>query len=796
MISIMHKIIKVLFFLLAIVVVSCSEVEDVIFGGEGGKEPISFSLSDDAVRSTRGGFCGGNTFLAMRIQSVSEKDGANLYTRTTATAEKDATGAADSYSAVKFEDDQIRYWDDAHGQYSALSVYAVAIPNMSTDASGLENKLEAGSSDGSAKWGSNATNTIQWEVSKTQTKDDTSDNAAVVTAESGTIDKEDLVYSNNIQEGGEDGIYRWNFAKRAYEPELTGTVGAHAGGPMRFIWESIDPDNPMHSPSAQVGKFDKGHLVFKHALSRITVTLEKNTGFEGDGTFQFTDDAGDAANGGTITLRGMNIRGTLDLPAGTWGSVSTGNIDMGRKGTGSTAEGTFVGQMLPGYSFISNNGTAVMQFTIDGNTYYVTQGMLYTALHNKVVNRKAEFGYDDHTGTFTMMPGKNYQFEFLVKKRKVEVIFASLVPWEEVSGAESSINNARIKLQLEERGEAPTSDVAFYKAEDNNTGAIDDAYASYKWKTGYANLGATYSDPYWKTNSFWETSKDFYHFRALMPAATGVTTDADPDEDYATLTSAATYTDVCWGAPMLDVADNEASDAETLKWLYGPTKGGFDTDDGGKVATGLPDGTTHQIYKAIGATEDPVKLTLFHVMSDVTFNIKTTTGGTDKVELCHDNGAGADPRYTHTRLDLVGFYNGGKVLLGTGLVKTDGSISTVATPVNIGAPTADDTGAYTDKTYHFGAVPQDLTDVKLYITTPDGNQYIIDLKDAKATTITTANLANPYEATDGKYAIDRWYPSFKYNYSFTLKKTGIVNLQATVVDWETVIAADETVQIK
>lgn len=783
MISIMHKIIKVLFFLLAIVVVSCSEVEDVIFGGEGGKEPISFSLSDDAVRSTRGGFCGDKTFIAMRIQSVSKKAGADpLYTRTTATAEKDATGDANSYSAVKFEGDQICYWDDAHGQYSALSVYAVAIPNM--DATGLENKLAAGSSDGSAKWGSNATNTIQWKVSTTQTKDDVPDNTAAVTSASGTIDQEDLVYSNNIQSGGEDGVYRWNFAERAYEPELTGTVGAHADGPMMFIWESFDPTNPMASPSAPVGKFDKGHLVFKHALSRITVTLKKSTGFKGDDTFKFTDDAGDATKGGTITLRGMNIRGTLDLPAGTWGSVTTGNIDMGRKGTGTTAEGIFVGQMLPGYSFNFNNGTAVMQFTIDGNTYYVTQGMLYTALHNKVVNRKAEFGYDDHTGTFTMMPGKNYQFEFLVKKRQVEVIYASLVPWEEVSGAESSINNARIKLQLEERGEEQTTDVAFYKAEDNNPGAFDDNYTAWNWKTGYDNLNAEYKDGKWSTESFWQTSKDFYHFRALMPAATGVTTDADGDGDYATLTSAATYTDVCWGAPMLDDGINETEGS--FKWLYGPTSGGFDHADDNKVADGLPDGTKHQIYKAIGATEDPVKLTLFHVMSDLTFNIKTTSDA-DAVTLVDG--------VNKTKVEIVGFYPGGKVLLGTGLVKTTGDQGTQEVAWNTESPTG-------THVYKYGAVPQGLTDVVLRITTPDNNKYEVDLKDVKATTVSSANLANPYEKVGGTgadkdyYRITRWYPGFKYTYNITLKKTGIVNLQATVVDWETVTAADETVQIK
>lgn len=769
---------SILFCILTLAAASCSEVENLILG-EDDREPISFSMSDEGVRATRAGFCGGQTFIAMRMQSSSKKGGATLYTKTTATAEVDNTNSDESYSSVTFTDDERCYWDDAHGQYSKLSVFAVAIPNMAKDVMELNGLLaDGGSSTLTGKWGTNDTNTIKWTVSTTQTKDDI---AAPVTGASGTIDKEDLVYSNNIREGGEDGVYRWSFKNSQYEPNLTGELGVHEDGPMMFLTPD-DKDNPLNTPSSMQGKFDKGHLVFKHALSRITVTLNKGEGFLGDDTFNFTDDQGEADQS-TIKLHNMNTSGTLYLPTGNWSGVGQTDIEkMGRKGTGSTAEGTFVGQMLPGYVFADNVNTTVMTFTIDGNTYYVTQDMLYDALAAKTAN--PDYGYT--ADKFTMMQGKNYQFILTVNKRKVEAITASLVPWEDVTAVEKNLTNARIKLQLEERGTKQTSDVAFYKAEDNNTGDFNDNYTTWKWKTGYADLNATYKNGKWTTESFWKTSRDFYHFRALMPAATVVTKDGSGDGDYATLTSAASYTDVCWGAPMLDdKADEIAGD---FKWLYGPETNGFDADDSGNIADGLTADPKHQIYKAIGATEDPVKLTLFHVMSDLTFKIKTTTDA-DKVKL-YDAG-------THTRLDLVGFYNGGKVLLGTGLVKTTGTASTEALPVNIGAPTSGDTDAYTDKTYHFGAVPQDLTAVKLYITTPDGNQYIIDLKDVKATAVSSVNLANPYEqGSDGKYTLSRWYPGFKYNYTFTLKKTGITNLQATVVDWETVTAADETVTIK
>lgn len=766
---------SILFCILTLAAASCSEVENLILG-EDDREPISFSVSDEGVRATRAGFRGGPTFIAMRMQSNSKKDGATtLYTKTTATAEVDNTKNDESYSSVTFTDDERCYWDDAHGQYSKLSVFAVAIPNMATDVKGLNGLLaDGGSSTLTGKWGTNATNTIKWTVSTTQTKDNTDDNAAAVTGARGTIDQEDLVYSNNIQEGGEDGVYRWNFDDSQYE-------GVRKDGPMMFLTPD-DKDNPLDTPSSMQGKFDKGHLIFKHALSRITVTLNKGAGFTGDDTFKFTNDQGVEDNS-TINLHNMNTSGTLNLPTGEWSGVGQTDIEkMGRKGTGSTAEGTFVGQMLPGYVFADNVNTTVMTFTIDGNTYYVTQDMLYDALVAKPENiATADYGYDATAHSFTMMQGKNYQFILTVNKRKVEAITASLVPWEDVTAEGKNLTNARIKLQLEERGTAQISDVAFYKANDNkSTDGIDDNYATWKWKTGYTNLSATYTD-HWTTNSFWETSRDFYHFRALMPAATGVTTDDSGDGDYATLTSAATYTDVCWGAPMLDVADNEASDAETLKWLYGPTKGGFDTDDNGAVAANLPADTKHQIYKAIGATEDPVKLTLFHVMSELNFTLKTTNDA-DKVNF----GDGSDAAHS-TKIELVGYKASGKVLLGNGLVTATGDAATSTVSTSLSA---------SNLTCKYGAVPQDLTAVKLYITTPDGNQYIIDLKDVKATAVSSANLANPYTQTDGKYTLDRWYPGFKYTYTFTLKKTGITNLQATVVDWETVTAADETVTIK
>ena len=67
------------------------------------------------------------------------------------------------------------------------------------------------------------------------------------------------------------------------------------------------------------------------------------------------------------------------------------------------------------------------------------------------------------------------------------------------------------------------------------------------------------------------------------------------------------------------------------------------------------------------------------------------------------------------------------------------------------------------------------------------------MKDVVSNTYSNTLIANPYTATDNK--ITYWYPNFKYTYTFTLKKTGIEKITATLANWETVTANDD-VQIK
>lgn len=169
------------------------------------------------------------------------------------------------------------------------------------------------------------------------------------------------------------------------------------------------------------------------------------------------------------------------------------------------------------------------------------------------------------------------------------------------------------------------------------------------------------------------------------------------------------------------------------------------------------------------------------MMSEVKFVLTSTdSSNPDYVEIGTGEGT------SQTTLKLKNFNKDGRVLMGNGLVEVTGTISDV---------TLSSTLTSNVNSYTYGVVPQDLTGVQVVITTPDHNEYIVNMKDLLATSVTD-NIKNPYTANgNGKYIIDRWYPGFKYTYTFKLKKKGI-DIKVTILDWETVTAGDDNVQIQ
>lgn len=553
-------------------------------------------------------------------------------------------------------------------------------------------------------------------------------------------------------------------------------------------------DNRLKFGTQTASKFDTGEMKFYHAMSKITIHIIEGDGFDKttadkDKDFQFK-----TGTNVKFPQDVFNTQGTFNIKTGYFEKVDNHNeitsiALTSPKGTDPNPYYTLQALAIPNingindqtdeYSrFVQNDSKVVMEFTIDNNTYKITSGDLYTALHGKT-------GATETTaGIIPLEAGKNYVFTFKVSKTKVSGVTAQLVPWEDVTAATQEPTNARISLKLEERGNDLSANANMYRAEDNPTSIVDD-YQGEKWKTGYGAANVYKSDEKKLTDLWlWLNNMTYYHIRAIMPTTSSVTTDSD-DGDYTTLQSGSlsSYNDVCWGAPMLDKSDNDVSD--DFKWTYDAKS---DSPKGFGVTNSALD-NKNQIYHAIGPTNSTIKLILFHMMSQVKFTITTSTGD-DKVDL----GDGTTDA-KKTTIEILDHYNNGKVLLGNGLVQTTGSKQTVATLDKIWKVADGDPKNFCQ----YAVVPQDLTDVKLRITTPDHNQYIVNLKDAYVTSEpSTTNIANPYskESDAEKWKIDRWYPGFQYNYTLKLTKKGIDNITATIVNWETVEATYDDVQIQ
>lgn len=683
---------------------------------------------------------GNSIYMLMKADDLSTSPQTTKCTRTVGFAQSIAGNTTSnlSFTASNEGDKFIRYWDDVFARKSAISIAAVCTPGYGpTAAGGTIPDTKAWRIGGDGSFDSNVwtpitsstTPTLYWPIAYPEAVTDQSKVSGVPDF----ITYQDLCFSNNI-----------------------GDNTSQSEGDTRLKFDE------------GTKKFRSGNLIFYHALSKLTFNIKQGQGFR-NSEFMFKDNT-------NIKLSNFNNGGTFNISTGVFeGELTKTDISKIFQRTltsEETASGIKFGLsalVIPGTDLSASGAstTNAVTFTLAGNEYKLTQAQLYNL-----------FSAEQQTTYFVggkLKAGVHYVFNLTVGKSKIEKITAQLLDWETVS-ADLNPSNARIKLQLEERGVAQTSDVAFYSMTDNNSGDINDDYASYKWFTGYSYMGATYSPDHWSTDEYWHSSNEFYHFRALMPASTAVTTEAT-DGDYVTLTSKSAYTDVCWGAPMKDDGENET--AGTFKWTYDPASG-FDNSD------------HSQIYKAIGATDNPIKLILFHMMSDLTFNIKTTTGADQVVLKDGENKAS---------VKIVGLSTVGKVLLGNGRVIPNAKDPDDILSIPVDWNSNNSSGTHV---YKYGAVPQDLDGVKLYITTLDNNQYIVDLASivASAANLSSNSIANPYHelVEDGlsvvKYVINSWYPGFKYTYNLTLKKKGITDITATVVNWETVDTDDEEVTIQ
>ena len=750
---------------------STEELPDNGGGNSNGKTAIEFAMSNTGgigmSLDSRAGF-GQSTRIVMRIGSKSTDGGSLKYTRTTATASAQVSEGTADYSTVTFaQGTEMRYWDDAHGRTSQLSVYAVAIPDKNSGTLLPETKLSIGTLGENSKWASESTpdNTIAWTVSADQST-------------AGTVSNQDLCYSNNIQadaERGKNGVYRYDFGTGSY-PTFPGcyedgTIKQPGleNGVMKYT-----------TPSASVpGKFDRGHMIFRHALSRITVKLTAGDGYDPSTAFVV-----DHVQINKIRLAdGTNTK--LNLVDGTWSGYTTDQtITKMEKATpqaSATHHREFVAQTIPGDEIDQNSTENRLELVVDNNIYYITDKMLFTAFSKSAT--------DDISGdTLTLRQGRNYEINVTVSKKKIDNITASIIPWATVTSSNMDVNNAYIQLELYDPsgtaidGSYSSNPPLLFRLDDPSQNFIfsDDQWKHYKWYTKYdkySSLAWDGTNSRWTTNLFFETNYASYHFRMtnektdnkihLGPGSSGPFGEAD----YFDIDTS--EKDIWWGAPMLKTA--------TLKYDYEHTAS---VTSGTDYTSPLDGGFSSSIHWGIAATESPIEFTMLHIKSQIDVVLKTTTGP-DAVKLKDGDNTAI--------VKVVRAYNSGNVELGRGMVKTTGTTGDLA----LNQPTS---YFKTDKVetnpYWLYYVPQPLSNgsnyVGIEITTPDGNIYKINrLSEITASSVSSSNGQGQ---TTGS-AITRWLPNHHYTYTFTLKKTE-VTATATVTKWNEVTADKEDVTIE
>lgn len=750
----------------ALVAASCTN-DDVVTneGTENGKNLIWFGSANNSAKS-RAGF-GASTRIVAQI--VSEpRDGSDpstaKYTKAVLTADADGTQNETTYSNVGYAANYSnKYWDDAHGRFSRLSVYAVAIPSQTTKTvEGVATPIIGDDKlTGSlTSWGATTemTNTIDWGVSTAQTATE--------------LNQEDLTYSNNIQTTGDKGCYIWNGSAYPVGPANASkhtnlTAGTGSDGRLHFEQTDVKCDA---TPTDGPGHFDKGQMAFQHSLSRIRVKIQKGTTFT-EGDFAF-------ATGTTITLKNMPTSGKFNIKEGTWAasptisditkmapvnvSVSETGYEMATAGAQTNAAGAYEAQMLPGFQFADANGDNVMEFVIDGNKYFVKNKEMMAALKN---------GSDvaDDVTTLTTEQGKRYVFTVTVGKSEIEAITATIVPWINVTAQEQPVDNSHVTFDfLAASGTTCNKeDIFFYKHEQDlgnvYTNNSYDADPVFGWGFGDPAELSGDAAPF-STGWYYKDNQTAYHFRTLNANAKNAL-DATNKNKF-TITSGST--DYHWGAPMKTTAN--------LKYDVAANKGFI-----GNIEKGI-----------VSAKSDTqLKITELHMMSQIIVTLKNdnTVPEADRVTL---DGA----TVTITKMS-----KSGTVDMATGYI-TPAAVSTTA------SENSQDMAAYSGdgvaaNSYILSVVPQELKRgseedgyeyIGITIKTTDHNEYYIIEK--LSTLLATANDNTGASNQAINSAIEQWYPNHSYTYTFTLKKSEIKLVSATVANWINVTAANQDITLE
>lgn len=448
--------------------------------------------------------------------------------------------------------------ESPRGRLKGLSIYGVTVDGV-TSSDALPDAIKGLSS--SAAW-----TTINWSVPVDQ-------------AEGWSAN--DLLISNNVKDGGEDGTYKFD--------------------------------------EKSAGKL----LEFKHAMSKITVNLTPGEGFTG----------GKFVNNPTVTLLGFNENGTVNITTGATSSpsvvteISTHTVVNGANKTevitGTTATAQFDAIVFPGNTFSANiaddakktptSEDKILKLDADGNIYYVTAAQLVKAIAGASATGPV---------TGTLKPGKNYVLNITVNKTKI-VVDATIKDWEPVN------SETALPLINVDTSYGDNTQTAFYHSfdffrsltkvsgydEDSETDGINPA-AKYTYSDGAGS---------WDKVLYWPDHNTHYFFRGVSPV---IGTDATANADSSLPAEAITTVD-----------DNDVIAVENVSYVVGTYPSDLAIALPRTTGTTCPHSGMTEETDGICATTGTVTMNFEYAMSKVEVRLKST-GTSDAgnlVSMTNDN---------------------------------------------------------------------------------------------------------------------------------------------------------------
>lgn len=507
-------------------------------------------------------------------------------------------------------------------------------------------------------------------------------------------------------------------------------------------------------------KFDERNagklLEFTHALSKITVNLNANSGFA-SGVFASAPEVKLTSNNASTSIAEWAYRtGIVNVTTGAVTSLSNnGVITMWQAASAPAGyDVTKEALVMPGSQFTADNAI-IARINADGNIYYVTAEKIRTAISASHASDEA----------YPTEAGKNYIINITVNKTSIDVT-ATVANWTDVTAVEEApVINVAGSFGGGS-GSLSKDYFSFYRSTSLNTGYGSENGNYYteerraKLVSENWTLGVGVDAGWTATPLYWPNHNTHYQFRGVWPC-TGTETGVVAYPRVETATHSATQYQVIKVSNVAYSANTFPSDLQIARPEIDPS-----------TTCSNSDHTAVSLYNVgICATEGNINLNFRYMMSQVEVNLTSVTG----------DGA---VTLTNAVVDLVNVKNAGDVKLGDREVVPTGdagnyTLNTVA-------------GEGNENKRLSAIVPQELT---YTAAQAEGNvRFKITITNADTSTDIYYADINPILKQDSsteKIAPNGyWESGVHYVYNLKLSKTE-VKVTATLANWTTVNATQD-----